>query len=102
MHFHVCVLDGVFEEVVDSTQADIQADFDDQAPFSTVSIVSTAFFHPAGESEQAAMTQVQVVALLWCAGTELTAQGGGCGHGGSRATSRPHTRRVPALVPTMW
>jgi hypothetical protein len=36
--------------------------------------------------------------LLWCAGTELTAQGGGCGHGGTRATGygagrASHTRQ---------
>ena len=41
VHFHMCVADGVFEEVASMADGDAQADADDQASPSTVNTVNT-------------------------------------------------------------
>jgi len=47
VHFHVCVVDGVFEEVAGGTEADVQA-----SPPGVV-------FHPASAIDETAVAQVQ-------------------------------------------
>ena len=53
VHFHVCVVDGVFEEVTSGADAEPQAVADDQS--STRSVM----FHPASAIDEPAVAQVQ-------------------------------------------
>jgi hypothetical protein len=57
VHFHVCVLDGVFDEVTSGADAD--ADAKPQAVAADQSSPSTVIFHPARAIDETASAQVQ-------------------------------------------
>jgi Putative transposase len=57
VHFHVCVLNGVFEEVTSGADAD--ADAKPQAVAADQSSLSTVIFHPARAIDETASAQVQ-------------------------------------------
>jgi Putative transposase len=57
MHFHVCVVDGVFEQLADG--ADAGADTNTQAMADDQSSPSKVIFHPTSAINTTAVTQVQ-------------------------------------------
>jgi Putative transposase len=57
VHFHVCVVDGVFEALAGS--ADAGADTDTQAVADAQSAPSKVIFHPTSNIDETAVAQVQ-------------------------------------------
>ena len=57
VHFHVCAVDGVFEEVAGCTQADAQADADASADHRPSA--SQVIFHPASAIDEVVVQEVQ-------------------------------------------
>jgi Putative transposase len=53
VHFHVCVVDGVFEQLAGAADGDAQTDTDDQ------SAPRKVIFHPASGIDEIAVAQVQ-------------------------------------------
>ena len=57
VHFHVCAVDGVFEEVAGGTQADAQADADASADHRPPA--RQVIFHPASAIDEVVVQEVQ-------------------------------------------
>ena len=82
VHFHVCVVDGMFEALPDA-QSDAESPESDNAP--------SIIFHLA-QIDDAAIAEVQAAtahasaSVLRCAGAEFATAGGGDGHGAGGAT----------------